>query len=302
MNNNEVEQELYRIHGLLCKVAYSILRNKDDVEDAVSETMYIALKNFDKLKDKSKFESWTLKILKNECFKFYKRYKNDEKLIDKVKNSMDFTYDFPDIENIEDNMSFEELIKGLNEDEKKVFNLYFKDNKSLSKISKTLEENPNTIRSRYRRGKEKIKELSKNGFKKIAFIILISIIFTSGLTITGAFIKNHLKTKVDYEIHYNNKQIENVEYNIDNNKFKLKIDFNEEEINRDNFEIYLENNPIYLITMDKTEKVIYPESFDWLEEDVFEIEFDCNNVSLGSNASVHIVLKRGESITILLKK
>ena len=83
---------------------------------------------------------------------------------------------------------------------------------------------------------------------------------------------------------------------------KVKIDFNESKVNKENFKVYPEINPIYLVNIGNDEKIFYSKTFAWIENDILEIEFDCNSDDLSSNASIRIVLIEGENITILLKK
>ena len=86
MDKDELEQEISKIHNLLYSRAYSKLKNKENVEDVVAETLFLILKYYTQLRDKGKFKAWAFKILDHECAKFYKRSEDDKKLIDKVKD------------------------------------------------------------------------------------------------------------------------------------------------------------------------------------------------------------------------
>ena len=109
-------------------------------------------KIYQKLKDKNKFKAWAFKILDHECIRFYKKREEDKIIFDKVKDYVE-SEDSSSIERVESNRDFEELIKVLDENEKRIFRLYYNDRNSLNKISKTLDENPNTVKSIFWRGK-----------------------------------------------------------------------------------------------------------------------------------------------------
>ena len=51
----------------LYKIAFSYLKNEQNSLDAVSETIYKAYKNIDKLKRQEFFNTWIIKILINSC-------------------------------------------------------------------------------------------------------------------------------------------------------------------------------------------------------------------------------------------
>ena len=61
-------------------------------------------------------------------------------------------------ENINENLFFEDLLNSLNEKEKIVIILYYKNDYSIRKISKTLNIKSNTVKSIIKRAKEKIKK------------------------------------------------------------------------------------------------------------------------------------------------
>lgn len=300
MDIEEVEKELEELKGYLYGTAYSKLKNREDTEDALSETKYIVLKEFNKLKDKNKFKAWVFTILNHECYKIYKKTEKDRELIDKSKNNLGI-YDHS-IENTEAINNFENLIKDLNVDEKEIFRLYFYENHTLQEISEIINTSNNTVKSRFRRGKEKVKRFINNNSKRIAIIILISIICTSGITIAKTIISNMFKNMNTYSVYYNKEQIDNIDYNIDRNKLVVRIDFSDNKINKDNFNLYWKNNPIYFMNINRNKSVIYPDKYKWVENDVLEIVSFCEYKDLGPNLTLHIVSNEEKSITILLKK
>lgn len=143
------------------RIAFLRLQNKDDVEDALSETIYRIYYNMKKLKELDYFKTWTIKVLINECNRVYRRNKRNKQIVEKVSKSY---LNENTIDNIEANIDFNEMIKALNYEEKIVFVLYFFERYNSVEISKILKTSENTIRSRLKRGKEKIKkEYEKRG-------------------------------------------------------------------------------------------------------------------------------------------
>jgi len=61
------------IYGL----AYSILRNHDDVDEVLQETYIRIFRYIKKLKDTAKFPSWVKRIVINQCFTIHKKRSRD---------------------------------------------------------------------------------------------------------------------------------------------------------------------------------------------------------------------------------
>ena len=139
-------------------IAKSKIENENDIDDIIQETMIIAFLNIKKLKNNKFFKTWIIKILINNCNKFYKRKKlksieqNDE--VRKIKSKE------IDMSNIE----FEDLISFLKEDEKIILTLYYYLGYTTKEISQILNKREGTICSKISRAKMKIKEKYKGEF------------------------------------------------------------------------------------------------------------------------------------------
>ena len=59
---------VFEMKGDMYAIALSILKNKEDAEDAVQQTLYKAYERLDTLRFTEKFKPWILKILTNECY------------------------------------------------------------------------------------------------------------------------------------------------------------------------------------------------------------------------------------------
>lgn len=146
-----IERDLYCI-------ARSKIDNENDIDDIIQETMMIAFLNIKKLKNNSLFKTWVIRILINNCNKFYKRKKY--KSIDEDEEIKKIGSVEMDLSNIE----FKDFISFLNEDERTILTLYYYLGYTTKEISKILNKREGTICSKISRAKIKIKEKYKGEF------------------------------------------------------------------------------------------------------------------------------------------
>lgn len=146
-----IERDLYCI-------AKSKIDNENDIDDIIQETMLIAFLNIKKLKNNSLFKTWVIRILINNCNKFYKRKKH--KSIDEDEEIKKIGSVEMDLSNIE----FKDFISFLNEDERTILTLYYYLGYTTKEISKMLNKREGTICSKISRAKIKIKEKYKGEF------------------------------------------------------------------------------------------------------------------------------------------
>lgn len=149
-----IENDLYRI-------AKTRLSSDDDISDAIQETMIIAYKKLKKLKDNSKFKSWIIQILINECNLMYRKKNQQQNIVDKIENSRLINVQDNTIYNINSKLDFELLISKLDYDERLIITLFYNSRYSCSEISEILNMNINTVKSKLNRAKDKIKNYSK---------------------------------------------------------------------------------------------------------------------------------------------
>lgn len=146
-----IEKDLYCI-------AKSKIDNENDIDDVMQETMIIAYINLKKLRNNKFFKTWIIRILINNCNKFYKRKKyktlDESELVNKIGS-----YEI-DLSNI----GFENFISFLNEDERTILTLYYYLGYTTKEISDILHKREGTICSKISRAKIKIKEKYKGEF------------------------------------------------------------------------------------------------------------------------------------------
>lgn len=150
----ELEDDLY-------KIARTRLSNKEDICDAIQETMISAYKSINKLRKVELFKTWIIKILINKCNDIYRKTQFIE-----LEENILTKQDFNNLSlNLEENLNFDFIMKILNYDERIAMTLYYLEEYTTKEIGKMLHTNENTIKTRIRRAKEKIKNEYERGVK-----------------------------------------------------------------------------------------------------------------------------------------
>lgn len=135
----------------LYRVAFSILKTEDEINDAISNTTVIVFEKIYTLKNKEYFKTWLTRILINECYKIYNQNKKIVYLenYDKEKLIHNDTYVDDDIKNI---------VKKLDKDLRQIVILYYFEDFSIKEIAKIIKIPEGTVKSRLSRAR---KELEK---------------------------------------------------------------------------------------------------------------------------------------------
>ena len=187
------EKEAYsELIIMIKKDMFNTLRYKisepEDIEDIIQDTIIIGYTKIKQLRDNKRFKTWMMKILNNECNKFYNDKQRKDEINDKyINNSISIKN-----ENLEEKLEFNNMIKDLNDVDKEIMKLYYEDNLSSEQISKLLGINTNTIKSKISRGHKKIKDT----YKKVLMTILILCLVTTGV-VFGKDIIKYLKSIFD---------------------------------------------------------------------------------------------------------
>src|SRR5262245_58286090 len=81
-----IEALLLQHHPTLTRLAYKYCATPEDVEDAVQETLWIASQRIGSLRVAAAFVSWTFQIVKRECLRLLRRYKNSDVELDEFSS------------------------------------------------------------------------------------------------------------------------------------------------------------------------------------------------------------------------
>ncbi|MGL5693424.1 MAG: RNA polymerase sigma factor [Peptostreptococcaceae bacterium] len=141
----------------LYKVAKSILKNDEDVADAMQETILTALEKINTLKEDKYFKTWLTRILINKCNDILR--KNSKVIHLEEYFDAGYTEDF--IQNI----SIKEGMETLSEAQKLVLHLYYIMGFNSREISELINENESTVKVRLSRSRNKLKDFFKDSKK-----------------------------------------------------------------------------------------------------------------------------------------
>jgi len=140
------------------KTAKAILKDEDDVCDAIQDTALSIYKNISNLKNEKYFKTWVIRITINKCYDIIaKRKLNNEKVLKVQSNISQTNISFDN--NVIVNTDLERTLDLLDEDLKTVTVLYYYNDLSISEISNILNIPKGTVKSRVFRAREKLYEI-----------------------------------------------------------------------------------------------------------------------------------------------
>lgn len=126
------------------KIAFGIIKNKEDSEDIV-QNLFLKIYKLPKDKLPSKNEaSWLYTVVKNETLNYIKSKRKDINIDD-----LQIYKDDIEISNLINGASYNELMKKLNSEEELIVKLKTESNFTFKEISKILGKNENTVKWKY---------------------------------------------------------------------------------------------------------------------------------------------------------
>ena len=139
------------------RVAFSILKNEDEIYDAISNTTVIVFEKISTLRKEEFFKTWLTRILINECYKIYNQNKKIiylENCNSEALGNLNFT----DKDRIGE-LDTQNLIKSLGKDLKDTVTLYYLEDFSVKEISEILEIPEGTVKSRLSRARKELEKI-----------------------------------------------------------------------------------------------------------------------------------------------
>lgn len=149
---NLIEENKLRFY----KTAKIILKNDDDVYDALQEALISIYQNYDNIKNKQYFSTWATRIVINKCYDLLRKNKNNVISIDEenenITNMANYDkYDF-------DNYGIKKAMEFLNEDLKLITILYYYNDYSVREISGIINIPEGTVKSRLSKARKILKQ------------------------------------------------------------------------------------------------------------------------------------------------
>ncbi|MDE7018990.1 MAG: sigma-70 family RNA polymerase sigma factor [Lachnospiraceae bacterium] len=133
----------------LYRLAYGILHNREDAQDAVSESVLKAYEKLNTLRKAESFGPWMMQICANEAKRIYARNKKHVSVEGREEHMPQFRDEYHELWDIvmELDMVYREAII-----------LYFYEQLSIKEIAKVLRIPEGTVKSRLSRGKKQLRE------------------------------------------------------------------------------------------------------------------------------------------------
>lgn len=138
------------------KTAKIILKNDDDVYDAIQEALISIYKNYEKLENEKFFSTWATRIIINKCYDLLRKRKNNIVPIDEfIENNPSMGQN--DKYEI-DESGIKQAMNFLNDDVKLIVVLYYYDNYSVKEISEIVNIPEGTVKSRLSTARKILKQ------------------------------------------------------------------------------------------------------------------------------------------------
>lgn len=141
----ENTQSMYR-------VAFGILKNDEEIFDAIQNTTVIVFEKINTLKKDEFFKTWLTRILINECYKIYNQSKKIVYMENYNQENLEYTDSY-------ENLEMKNLLKNLNDELKDVVILYYIEDYSVKEIAKILEIPDGTVKSRLSRARKELETI-----------------------------------------------------------------------------------------------------------------------------------------------
>ena len=148
-NDAWFSREIEKLGPTLFRVAFAILRNRTDCEDAAQNAVLKAYRNLGSLKQRGYFKTWLISILKNECFDMLKRRRPT---LDVTEQELSYEMAVPDVDL---NRAFDQL----SPEERLTITLYYYEGYDTREIAKLTEVSEGTVRSRLSRGRASLRAM-----------------------------------------------------------------------------------------------------------------------------------------------
>ena len=137
------------------RVAFGILKNDEEIYDAISNTTVIVFEKISTLRKDEFFKTWLTRILINECYKIYNQNKKIvylENYNEAEEEKIEYSNKYTDIET-------RSLIQDLNDELKEIVMLYYFEDFSVKEIAQILEIPDGTVKSRLSRARKELEKI-----------------------------------------------------------------------------------------------------------------------------------------------
>lgn len=154
MKEKSIEKVVRQYADMVYRIAFMMVKNKDDAEDIFQEVFIKLLTGNTKFISEEHRKAWIIKVTKNKCLDFLKKScnKNKAELDENIKTEEKNNYGVLD------------EVNKLPEKYKIVIYLFYYEGYKISEISEILELNESTVKSQLVKARELLKESLKEEF------------------------------------------------------------------------------------------------------------------------------------------
>lgn len=154
--HSDAELALRHYGNAILRTAYTYLRNQDDAEDVVQDTLVQLLRTNPGFESPEHEKAWLLRVAINlSKNKLRQRQRIDEKELDET---------FPGTEPGDDLSFVWDAVAALPEKYREVIHLFYHEGYSTAEIAKLLGKNESTVRTLLRRGREQLRTTLKGAY------------------------------------------------------------------------------------------------------------------------------------------
>jgi len=164
-DENAFEQFIKEKERLLKSVAYGILQNREDVEDALQNCYLRFFKSKGRLNESKNPTAYLVQIVKNVCFDLLK---SDRKGYKEDFESANLSYTENKAENIDRKKVIASAMKILNDKERLVISLVHTQGYTSYEVAELTGFKDSTVRTYYMNGREKMKNFIIKFFPEFA--------------------------------------------------------------------------------------------------------------------------------------
>ena len=149
-----IEGKIKEHSNMVYKIAFLMLKNKEDAEEVYQETFIKLYENFKKMKNDEHMKHWLIRVTINNCKMLLRKRKREN--LTKLDENISF-------EDNLNNISIE-AVKKLPEKYRMVIYLYYYEQYKVQEISKILKISEGTIKSQLSRAREILKNELKEEY------------------------------------------------------------------------------------------------------------------------------------------
>lgn len=139
----------------LYKIAWTYLKNEEDVADVIQDTICTCFEKITSLKQNRYFKTWLVRILINKC----KDFLNQRKRV----VCMDELPELPFQESNFEMVEWHQILDLLDEKYQTILLLYYMEEFRVKEIAEILNMKEGTVKSRLLRGRQKLLEIYRDG-------------------------------------------------------------------------------------------------------------------------------------------